>query len=96
MLLISSGFAEIGPSGKALEEELIQKAAQTVFWLSAPTPWESATAIFTCIVPEAMCCRNRSNCRSRTVRNMGTQLLAFAEQQGIGIRAFCGSATKPW
>jgi acyl-CoA synthetase (NDP forming) len=26
--------------------------------------------------------------------NMGTQLLAFAEQQGIGIRAFCGSGNE--
>ena len=26
--------------------------------------------------------------------NMGIQLLAFAEQQGIGIRAFCGSGNE--
>jgi acyl-CoA synthetase (NDP forming) len=26
--------------------------------------------------------------------NLGTQLLAFAEQEGIGIRSFCGSGNE--
>jgi hypothetical protein len=27
--------------------------------------------------------------------NMGVQMLGFAEEQGIGIRAFCGSNVRP-
>jgi acyl-CoA synthetase (NDP forming) len=95
MLLISSGFAEIGPSGKALEEELIQKAAQNGILVIGPNtmgicnPHIHLYCTGSHVLPEP-----GSTAVVAQSGNMGTQLLAFAEQQGIGIRAFCGSGNE--
>lgn len=95
MLLISSGFAEVGPSGKALEEELIQKAAQNGILVIGPNtmgicnPHIHLYCTGSHVLPEP-----GSTAVVAQSGNMGTQLLAFAEQQGIGIRAFCGSGNQ--
>ena len=95
MLLISSGFAEVGPSGKALEEELIQKAAQNGILVIGPNtmgicnPHIHLYCTGSHVLPEP-----GSTAVVAQSGNMGTQLLAFAEQQGIGIRAFCGSGNE--
>ncbi|MEI6261722.1 MAG: acetate--CoA ligase family protein, partial [Deltaproteobacteria bacterium] len=95
MLLISSGFAEVGPSGKALEEELIQKASQNGILVIGPNtmgicnPHIHLYCTGSHVLPEP-----GSTAVVAQSGNMGTQLLAFAEQQGIGIRAFCGSGNE--
>ncbi len=95
MLLISSGFAEVGPSGKALEQELIQKAAQSGILIIGPNtmgicnPHIHLYCTGSHVLPEP-----GATAVVAQSGNMGTQLLAFAEQQGIGIRAFCGSGNE--
>jgi len=95
VVLITSGFGETGVKGKELEKALV-KAAQD--------------ADITILGPNTMgICNPHINlyCTGSHVRprpgstavvaqsgNMGTQLLAFAEQQDIGIRAFCGSGNE--
>ncbi|EFK96895.1 CoA-binding domain protein [sediment metagenome] len=95
VVLITSGFGETGAKGKELEKDLV-KAAQD--------------AGITILGPNTMgICNPHINlyCTGSHVRprpgstavvaqsgNMGTQLLAFAEQQDIGIRAFCGSGNE--
>ena len=95
MLLISSGFAEVGPAGKALEEELIEKAAQNGILMIGPNtmgicnPHIHLYCTGSHVLPEP-----GATAVVAQSGNMGTQLLAFAEQQGIGIRAFCGSGNE--
>jgi acyl-CoA synthetase (NDP forming) len=95
LLLVSSGFAETGPEGRRLESQLVESAR---------------TAGILIIGPNTMGICNphiHLYCTGSHVRpqpggtavvaqsgNMGTQLLAFAEQQGIGIRGFCGSGNE--
>jgi len=95
VLLITSGFAEIGPSGKALEEELVQKAEEAGIIIIGPNtmgicnPHHHLYCTGSHVWPEP-----GSTAVVAQSGNMGTQLLAFAEQQGIGIRAFCGSGNE--
>ncbi|GBC61596.1 CoA-binding protein [Desulfonema ishimotonii] len=95
MLLISSGFAETGEAGRKLEKALAEKA------------WEAGVLV---LGPNTMGVCNphiRLYCTGSHVwpdpgdtavvaqsGNMGTQLLAFAEKQGVGIRCFAGSGNE--
>ncbi|HQK99276.1 MAG TPA: acetate--CoA ligase family protein [Smithellaceae bacterium] len=95
VLLISSGFGETGPEGKALEEELIRKAAAAGILILGPNtmgicnPYISLYCTGTHVRPKA-----GGTTLVAQSGNMGTQLLAFAEQEGIGIRAFSGSGNE--
>lgn len=95
MLLITSGFGETDPAGKALEQELVARAQAAGILVLGPNTMGICNPHIGFF------------CTGSTVRpmpgstamvaqsgNMGTQLLAFAEQQGIGIRAFCGSGNE--
>jgi acyl-CoA synthetase (NDP forming) len=95
MLLITSGFGETGEDGKRLEADLV-KAARTagVLVLGPNTmgicnPHNNLYCTGSPIMP-----RPGSTALVAQSGNMGIQLLAFAEQQGIGIRAFCGSGNE--
>lgn len=95
MLLIASGFSETGEQGAQAERQLVQ---------------EARAAGISLIGPNTMgICNPHINfyCTGSHVRpspgsvgmvaqsgNMGNQLLAFAELQGVGIRAFCGSGNE--
>jgi acyl-CoA synthetase (NDP forming) len=95
VLLISSGFAETGPEGKALEEELIKKAHEAGILILGPNtmgicnPHISLYCTGTHVRPKA-----GSTVLVAQSGNLGTQLLAFAEEEGIGIRAFSGSGNE--
>lgn len=95
MVLISSGFGETGPAGRKLEQELKTAARQAEVLILGPNTMGIANPHI------------RLYCTGSTVTplpggtamvsqsgNMGAQLLAFAEQQGIGIRGFCGSGNE--
>jgi len=95
VLLITSGFGETDQSGKDLEKKLVQAARQAGIQILGPNTMGICN-------PHA-----QLNCTSLPVKprpgtttlvsqsgNMGTQFLAFAEQQGIGIRGFCGSGNE--
>jgi len=95
MLLISSGFAETGPEGRRLEKEFIRKAEAAGILVLGPNtmgicnPHINLYCTGSHVTP-----RPGSTVVVAQSGNMGTQLLAFAEQQGIGIRGFCGSGNE--
>ncbi len=95
MLLITSGFGETGPEGKQLEKDLVRAAREAGILVLGPNTMGICNP------------HNQLYCTGSPVRplagstavvaqsgNMGTQLLAFAESQGIGIRAFSGSGNE--
>ena len=95
MLLITSGFAETGEVGKKLEKELVKKAKQADILILGPNtmgicnPHKNIYCTASPVMP-----RPGSTAMIAQSGNMGVQMLAFAEQQGIGIRAYCGSGNE--
>jgi acyl-CoA synthetase (NDP forming) len=95
MLLVTSGFREVGETGAALEKEVMDAAAQAGVLVLGPNTmglcnphaqlYCSAAHAYPVPGSTALVCQSG---------NMGTQLLAFAEQQDIGIRAFSGSGNE--
>ncbi|HOG18131.1 MAG: Succinyl-CoA ligase (ADP-forming) subunit beta [Syntrophaceae bacterium PtaU1.Bin231] len=95
VLLISSGFAETGDEGKRREKELVAAARKAGILILGPNTMGICNP------------HNKLYCAGAHVRpkpgstalvsqsgNLGVQLLAFAETEGIGIRAFCGSGNE--
>lgn len=95
MLLIASGFAETGPEGAAREKALVAQAREAGIYLIGPNTMGiiNPHINFYCTGSHV---RPRSGSTSMVAQsgNMGNQLLAFAELQGIGIRGFCGSGNE--
>jgi acyl-CoA synthetase (NDP forming) len=95
MLLISSGFRETGDEGRKLEEEVVAAARQAGILIFGPNTMGICNPHI-----DFFCCgvhvypRPGSTSLVSQSGNMGTQLLAFAEQQDIGIRAFSGSGNE--
>ena len=95
MLLITSGFSETGAKGRQLEKELVQAAQNSGILVLGPNtmgicnPHINLYCTGSPVMP-----RPGSTAMVAQSGNMGIQLLAFAEQQGIGIRAFCGSGNE--
>jgi acyl-CoA synthetase (NDP forming) len=95
MVVITSGYSEVGEAGRALEAELAAAARKAGILILGPNtmgianPHISLYSTGTTVQPEA-----GSTAMVAQSGNMGTQLLAFAEQQGIGIRGFSGSGNE--
>jgi acyl-CoA synthetase (NDP forming) len=95
MLLITSGFSETGKTGRQLEKNLIKAAQQAGILVLGPNtmgicnPHNDFYCTGSPVMPKP-----GSTAMVAQSGNMGIQLLAFAEQQGIGIRAFCGSGNE--
>ena len=95
ILLISSGFGEAGPEGKELEEQLVNRANKAGILFLGPNtmgicnPHISLYCTGTHVRPKA-----GDTVLVAQSGNLGTQLLAFAEKEGIGIRAFSGSGNE--
>ena len=95
VLLISSGFGETGPAGKAQEADLVRRAVEAGILILGPNtmgicnPHIHLHCTGSPVRPEP-----GSAAMVAQSGNMGVQLLAFAEEQGIGIRAFCGSGNE--
>jgi acyl-CoA synthetase (NDP forming) len=95
MVLITAGFGELGEEGKHLEKTVVKMAREAGILLIGPNTMGVAN-------PHSrffgMGSGARPSAGSTAViaqsGNMGVQLLAFAEQQGIGIRGFCGSGNE--
>ncbi len=95
MLLITSGFKEVGEEGARLEKAVVDAARKAGILFIGPNTMGMCnphiglycTASHACPLPgsTALVCQSG---------NMGTQLLTFAEQQGIGIRAYAGSGNE--
>ncbi len=95
MLLITSGFREVGSQGAALEEKLVELARNAGILILGPNTMGMCNphADIYCSAAHAYPIPGSTALVSQS-GNMGTQLLAFAEQQGIGIRAFSGSGNE--
>lgn len=95
MLLISSGFRETGEAGHKLEDEVMAAAREAGILVFGPNTMGICNPHI-----DFFCCgvhvypRPGSTSLVAQSGNMGTQLLAFAEQQDIGIRAFSGSGNE--
>ena len=95
MVLISSGFGETGRAGKALERDLVRAAEQAGILILGPNtmglnnPHINFFCTGSMVQPRA-----GSTAMVSQSGNMGVQLLSFAVQQGIGIRAFSGSGNE--
>jgi len=95
VLLISSGFSETGDKGRQLERELIAQARELGILILGPNTMGLCNPHhhFYCM---GMHVRPGAGEMSLVAQsgNLGTQLLAYAKSQGIGIRAFCGSGNE--
>ena len=95
VLLISSGFGETGAEGKILEDQLVSKASEAGILFLGPNtmgicnPHISLYCTGTHVRP-----KSGDTTLVAQSGNLGTQLLAFAEKEGIGIRAFSGSGNE--
>jgi acyl-CoA synthetase (NDP forming) len=95
MLLITSGFSEVGHEGKVLEKELVAAASKAGILILGPNtmgicnPHISLYCVGSLVHPQA-----GGTALVAQSGNLGTQLLAFAEKEGIGIRAFSGSGNE--
>ncbi len=95
MLLITSGFKETGDKGALLEKEIVAKAAKAGIIVLGPNTMGIANPHINLFCYGSMVTPLPGStalvCQSG---NLGIQLLAFAEQQEIGIRAFSGSGNE--
>ncbi len=95
MVLVTSGFGETGSDGKKLEQELKAAAREAGVLVLGPNtmgianPHINLYCTGSTVTPLA-----GGTAMVSQSGNMGTQLLAFAEQQGIGIRGFSGSGNE--
>lgn len=95
MVLIAAGFSETGGEGARAERKLVEEARKAGIYLIGPNtmgicnPHISfyCTGIHVRPAPGSVSMVAQSG-------NMGAQLLAFAEFQDVGIRAFCGSGNE--
>ncbi len=95
IVMISSGFSEIGEEGRALEEQLVEAARKAGILILGPNTMGIANShtSFLC-TGSTVTPRIGSTAMVSQSGNLGTQLLAFAEHQGLGIRAFAGSGNE--
>ena len=95
MVLISSGFAEVGDEGRAAERALMDQAREAGILVVGPNTMGICNPHkkFYCTGSHVWPAPGDTAVVSQS-GNMGAQLLAFAEQQGIGVRAFAGSGNE--
>ena len=95
MLLISSGFGEVGPEGRELEKKLVRLAAENGVSVLGPNTMGICNPHikFYCVGTPCWPKAGSIGLLSQS-GNLGTQLMAFAEAEGIGIRSFCGSGNE--
>ncbi len=95
IVLITSGFREVGEQGRQLEDEVMAAAGKAGILVIGPNTMglcnPHASLYFSGAnafpLPGSTALVSQSG-------NLGTQLLSFAQQQGIGIRGFVGSGNE--
>jgi acyl-CoA synthetase (NDP forming) len=95
VLLISSGFGETGVEGKILEDELVEKAREAGILILGPNTMGICNPYisFYCTGPHVRPVAGGTVLITQS-GNLGTQILAYAVKEDIGIRAFCGSGNE--
>jgi acyl-CoA synthetase (NDP forming) len=95
MLLITSGFAETGDEGRRLEKELMEKARNAGILILGPNTMGICNPhIRLYCTGSHVWPKPGDTAVVAQSGNMGSQFLAFAEKQGIGVRAFAGSGNE--
>ena len=95
MVLITSGFREVGDQGRQLEDEIMAAARKAGILVIGPNTMGLCNPHASLYVSGANALPlPGSTALVSQSGNLGTQLLAFAEQQGIGIRVFVGSGNE--
>jgi acyl-CoA synthetase (NDP forming) len=95
LLLISSGFSEVGKQGREQERQLVAAARDAGVVLLGPNtmgicnPHHGLYLTGAHVRPSS-----GSTALVSQSGNMGVQLLDFAARQGLGIRAFAGSGNE--
>jgi len=95
VILVTSGFSETGKEGARLEELLVEQSHEAGITLLGPNtmgicnPHVNLFCLYQNSQPKP-----GSTTLVAQSGNLGTQLLAFAESEGIGIRAFIGSGNE--
>ena len=95
VVMITSGFAETGTEGKILERQLVKAAQDASIHILGPNTMGICNPHidFYCTGAPVRPVAGQTAVVAQS-GNMGVQLLSFAEQQGIGIRAFVGSGNE--
>jgi acyl-CoA synthetase (NDP forming) len=95
MLLITSGFGETGEDGKKLERRLVAAARKAGILILGPNTMGICNPHINmyCIGSPTLLRPGTTTVIAQS-GNVGIQLLSFAEQQNIGIRAFSGSGNE--
>jgi len=95
MLIITSGFREVGEKGSIMESQLIEEANKAGILIVGPNTMGICNPhIGLSVLPFPVMPRAGSTALVCQSGNMGLQFLAFAEQQNIGIRGFCGTGNE--
>lgn len=95
VLMVTSGFGETGPEGRRREAELVAECRKSGISIIGPNtmgicnPHENFFCTYQHVRPAS-----GSTAIVSQSGNLGTQLLAFAEGERIGIRAFLGSGNE--
>ena len=91
MLLIASGFSEVGEEGRRLEERIVQDAQKAGILILGPNTMGISNPHIGlyCNSSQAKPGPGDTAIVSQS-GNVGVQLMGFAEQQNIGIRVFAG------
>jgi acyl-CoA synthetase (NDP forming) len=95
ILLIASGFAETGKEGAQKEKELVDLARANGIYILGPNTMGICNphVNFYCTGTHVRPKRGSIGVVAQS-GNIGSQLLAFAELQGVGIRGFSGSGNE--
>lgn len=95
VLLITSGFGETGAEGKKLQQTLVERARQEGLLILGPNTMGISNPHINLYCTGSSV---RPNAGGAAIvaqsGNMGVQLLGFAQEQGIGVRGFCGSGNE--
>ncbi|MBN1547857.1 MAG: acetate--CoA ligase family protein [Syntrophaceae bacterium] len=95
MLLITSGFSETGEEGRKREEELVRLAREAGILILGPNTMGiiNPHIHFSCTGTHIRPKPGTTTLLAQS-GNLGTQLLVFAVDEGLGIRGFCGSGNE--
>ncbi len=95
MLLISAGFSELGGEGRQSEVDLVKAAREAGITILGPNTMGICNPHVNLYCTGTTCWPKAGSVSLVSQSgNLGIQLMNFAEAEGIGIRAFCGSGNE--
>ncbi|MDP8255361.1 MAG: CoA-binding protein [Candidatus Alcyoniella australis] len=95
VVMITSGFSETGDEGTGLEQRLMQRAREGGIRVIGPNTMgilSTEVKLYTSGAPVFP--KNGGISMISQSGNLGTQMMAFAEEQGLGINKFIGTGNE--